>query len=77
MLTPMDLLKELQSKVGLSEEKAKQVLGFLKNKAGSVTKYLGSSVSSVGAAFGIGGEDFEMNIMTPEQAPAAANADEE
>jgi len=74
MLRPMDLLKDLQSKVGLDEEKAKKVLEFLKSNAGSVTKYLGGSVSGIGAAIGIGGEDME--ILTPEQLMAMDNEEE-
>jgi|GEM_PF-6364113 len=65
MLATMDLLKDLQAKVGLDEDKAKKVLEFLKDNAGSVTRYLGSSLSDLGATFGIGGETME--VITPEE----------
>lgn len=67
MLCAMDLLKDLQSKVGLDEDKAKKVLEFLKDNAGSVTKYLGSSLGGIGAVVGLGGEDMDTEMLTPEQ----------
>ncbi len=76
MLRAMDILKDLQSKVGLSEDKAKKVLDFLKDNAGSVTKYLGGGVSSIGAAVGIGGESFDMP-QSAEELMAQADSDSE
>jgi hypothetical protein len=52
-----DMINGLMEKVGLSEEKAKQVVEFFKDNASKIPGWLGDGVDTVKGALGIGGDE--------------------
>lgn len=53
----MDMINGLMEKVGLDEEKAKQVVEFFKENASKIPEWLGDGLDTVKDTLGIGGDE--------------------
>lgn len=69
-----DMINGLMEKVGLSEDKAKQVVDFFKDNASKIPGWFGDSLDSVKGALGMGDEDLLAGIKA--QVDAAKDDDD-
>jgi hypothetical protein len=52
-----DMINGLMEKVGLSEDKAKEVVAFLKDNASKIPGWFGDGLDSVKDVLGVGGDE--------------------